>query len=130
MSQSIVEAAEAAGETYDGILPAEILSEDYELSPIEYFSNLLPILDNDISGYLYDLLCGHEVGHALYTPEEGIRKALELKLSMSLMNVLEDSRIERKIKNKYPGIRASFVPVEVDAELIAEIDEAAAEVEF
>ena len=69
----------------------------------------LPILDNDISGYLYDLLCGHEVGHALYTPEEGIRKALELKLSMSLMNVLEDSRIERKIKNKYPGIRASFV---------------------
>ena len=69
----------------------------------------LPILDNNISGYLYDLLCGHEVGHALYTPEEGIRKALELKLSMSLMNVLEDSRIERKIKNKYPGIRASFV---------------------
>ena len=25
------------------------------------------------------------------------------------MNVLEDSRIERKIKNKYPGIRSSFV---------------------
>ena len=69
----------------------------------------LPILDNNISGYLYDLLCGHEVGHALYTPEDGIRKALELKLPMSLMNVLEDSRIERKIKNKYPGIRASFV---------------------
>ena len=47
LTKSIVEAAEAAGETYDGILPAEILSEDYELSPIEYFSNLLPILDNE-----------------------------------------------------------------------------------
>jgi hypothetical protein len=28
---------------------------------------------------------------------------------MSVMNVLEDSRIERKIKNKYPGIRQSFI---------------------
>jgi hypothetical protein len=70
---------------------------------------ILPILDNNISPYLYDLFCGHEVGHALYTPEDGTLKATALKLSKSLMNVLEDSRIERKIKNKYPGIRASFV---------------------
>ena len=69
----------------------------------------LPILDKNISGYLYDLFVAHEVGHALYTPEEGMKKAIELNLNMSLMNVLEDSRIERKIKNKYPGVRASFV---------------------
>jgi len=70
---------------------------------------ILPILDRNISGYLYDLLVGHEVGHALYTPEEGMEKAQEEGINMSLMNVLEDSRIERKIKHKYPGIRASFI---------------------
>jgi hypothetical protein len=69
----------------------------------------LPILDKNISGYLYDLFVAHEVGHALYTPEEGMKKAIDLNLNMSLMNVLEDSRIERKIKYKYPGVRASFV---------------------
>jgi hypothetical protein len=69
----------------------------------------VPILDKNISGYLYDLFMGHEVGHALYTPLSGMRKAAEEKLSMSIVNVIEDSRIERKIKNKYPGIRSSFV---------------------
>jgi hypothetical protein len=69
----------------------------------------IPTLDKNISGYLYDLFLGHEVGHALYTPLEGMTKAYEAKIPMSIMNVLEDSRIERKIKNKYPGIRTSFV---------------------
>ena len=69
----------------------------------------VPVLDKNISGYLYDLFLGHEVGHALYTPLDGIYKAKDLGLSLSVMNVLEDCRIERKIKNKYPGVRASFV---------------------
>jgi hypothetical protein len=69
----------------------------------------VPVLDKSISGYLYDLFMGHEVGHALYTPLEGMMRAHEEKIPMSVMNVLEDSRIERKIKNKYPGIRSSFV---------------------
>lgn len=69
----------------------------------------VPVLDKNISGYLYDLFMGHEVGHALYTPLSGMEEAYEQKIPMSIMNVLEDSRIERKIKNKYPGIRSSFV---------------------
>jgi hypothetical protein len=69
----------------------------------------VPILDKNISGYLYDLFMGHEVGHALYTPLEGMTRAYEEKIPMGIMNVLEDSRIERKVKNKYPGIRSSFI---------------------
>jgi len=69
----------------------------------------VPTLDDNISGYLYDLFLGHEVGHALYTPMEGLRKALELGIPNSISNVVEDARIERKIKYKYPGIRSSFV---------------------
>jgi len=69
----------------------------------------VPTLDDNLSSYLYDLFFGHEVGHALYTPMEGLRKAAELKIPKSISNVLEDVRIEKKIKTKYPGIRASFI---------------------
>ena len=69
----------------------------------------LPILDSKISPFLYDLFLGHEVGHALHTPLDGMMKAKEEGISLSVANVVEDSRIERKIKNKYPGIRTSFV---------------------
>ena len=69
----------------------------------------IPVLDKNISGWLYDLLVGHEVGHALWTSEEDFAKGRETKLSKSVLNVIEDARIERKIKNKYPGIRLSFV---------------------
>jgi hypothetical protein len=69
----------------------------------------LPILDSKISPFLYDLFLGHEVGHALHTPLDGMMKAKEEGVSLSVANVVEDSRIERKIKNKYPGIRVSFV---------------------
>ena len=69
----------------------------------------VPILGDTVTSDQYDLFMGHEVGHALYTPLDGMKRAMELKLSMSVMNVLEDSRIERKIKLKYPGIRQCFI---------------------
>ena len=69
----------------------------------------VPILDSNLSGDLYDLFIGHEVGHALWTEVEGMKKAKSDKVNMSVLNVVEDSRIERKIKTKYPGIKSSFV---------------------
>ena len=70
---------------------------------------VIPQLDKSISGYLYDLFVGHEVGHALYTPLDGLMQARDEKIPQAITNVVEDSRIERKIKNKYPGLRGSFV---------------------
>jgi len=69
----------------------------------------VPILNDTVTSDQYDLFMGHEVGHALYTPLDGLKRASELNYSMSVMNVLEDSRIERKIKIKYPGIRQCFI---------------------
>jgi hypothetical protein len=69
----------------------------------------VPILDKNVPAYTYDLFMGHEVGHALYTPFEGWASALTENLNKAILNVVEDSRIERKIKYKYPGIRNSFV---------------------
>jgi len=70
---------------------------------------ILPILSEELSSWLYDLFCGHEVGHALYTPEEGWHDSVvDLKIPKSILNVTEDARIEKLIKRKYPGLRVSF----------------------
>ena len=69
----------------------------------------LPIW-KEMSGSLYDLMVLHEVGHALYTPEDGWHESASDKGSgyKSFLNVVEDARIERKIKDKYPGGRRAF----------------------
>ena len=74
----------------------------------------IPVLDKNISGYLYDLFVGHEVGHALYTPESGLIRARDLKIPQSISNVIEDVRIEKKVKYKYPGLRSSFTKAYVE----------------
>jgi len=59
---------------------------------------------------VYDLLVGHEVGHALYTPYEGIHSSNEeIKgCPRDYINVVEDARIERKIRETYPGLIRTF----------------------
>ena len=69
----------------------------------------VPVLDKNISPQLYDLFMGHEVGHALYTPLDGLMRVVELNIPRSIANVIEDHRIEKRIKNKYPGIRKPFI---------------------
>ena len=70
----------------------------------------VPILNGDLSPQLYDLLLGHEVGHALETPAEGWHDSIvEHKVNKSILNVCEDVRIEKKIKRRFPGLKPSFV---------------------
>lgn len=74
----------------------------------------------NMSSNLYDMLIGHEVAHALWTPgdlaEDGEHLAAAVEIdpdcpmrAMGYLNVVEDARIERLIKDKYPGIRRDFV---------------------
>jgi hypothetical protein len=63
---------------------------------------MLPIWKN-ASATVYDLLVGHEVGHALYTPDQDYDGAPK-----DFVNVLEDARIEKLMKRQYPGLRKSF----------------------
>ena len=64
----------------------------------------------DMGKDVYDLLIGHEVGHALETPLEGWHESLTtLKgCPKSYLNVIEDARIERKVQSRYPGLVGSF----------------------
>jgi hypothetical protein len=65
----------------------------------------------DMSGDLYDLLMGHEVGHALDTPSDGWHDAVHAmgKNYKGFLNVVEDARIEKRQKRRYPGLRSSFI---------------------
>ena len=70
---------------------------------------------------VYDMLIGHEISHALHTPCDGWRNSIN-KISGTTdassrawqtaslyLNVVEDARIERLIKDKFPGFKRDFV---------------------
>ena len=63
----------------------------------------LPIWEK-ASNYVYDMLVGHEVGHALFTPNVDPPK----HVPHQFLNVCEDARIEKLMKRKYLGIAKSF----------------------
>ena len=65
---------------------------------------------NDMTPEMEDLLIGHEVGHALDTPREYGNEDLQNygKGFKGFLNVVEDARIERRIKDRYPGLKRSF----------------------
>lgn len=97
------------------LLAEENLTVQHRQTPTAYFdvksrTLVCPIL-KEMSSELYDLLMGHEVGHALFTPPEGWHQAVSVKDKpgfKSFLNIVEDARIERFIKDKFPGIRSSF----------------------
>jgi len=65
----------------------------------------LPIM-NDTTPEMTDLLVGHEVGHALDTPQSYVESAKAGGSAFStFLNVIEDARIERRMKDRYPGLR-------------------------
>jgi cobalamin biosynthesis protein CobT len=75
----------------------------------------------DMSGDLYDLLMGHEISHALNTPEDGWHDSIvyaggnkkatpkEQQAFRNFLNVVEDARIEKLVKRQYPGLRKPMI---------------------
>ena len=97
------------------LLATENLTIEHKKIPTASFDPKNRVLNcpiwQDMSGSLYDLLMGHEVGHALFTPAQGWHDAAS---SMGpkfkgFLNVVEDARIEKKIQRKYPGLKYSFM---------------------
>ena len=66
----------------------------------------------DMDDALYDMLVGHEVSHALNTPADGWQEFVgngpKSSMRHMFVNVVEDARIERMIKAKFPGLRRDF----------------------
>ena len=63
----------------------------------------LPIWKDEISKVEEELMVCHEIGHALWTSMNMINKAEARGLNASFVNILEDARIEKFVKRKYPG---------------------------
>jgi len=76
----------------------------------------LPVWES-MSDSLYDMLVGHEVAHALWTPFENRKQFMSdieyvgsnFDVAKDFINIVEDARIERNIKAKYPGLKRDFV---------------------
>ena len=64
---------------------------------------ILPVWEK-ASNAVYDMLVGHEVGHALFTPNEDPPEGIP----HNFLNVCEDARIEKLMKRKYMGLAKSF----------------------
>ena len=56
------------------------------------------------SNFVYDMLVGHEVGHALFTPDQDPPKGIP----HTYLNIVEDARIEKLMKRKYLGLGKTF----------------------
>ena len=68
----------------------------------------LPVWDR-ASETVYDMLVAHEVGHALYTPNREWFFEPEFKtIPHDYVNVVEDARIEKLIKQRYRGLNRDF----------------------
>ena len=99
------------------LLASEDISVEQRELPTAYFDVKnrvlgLPLWASE-SKDVHDLLVGHEVGHALYTPVDFAKIVDEVdtdnaKAVLSYHNVVEDIRIEKKIKSKFPGLKRNF----------------------
>ena len=67
----------------------------------------LPIFKEQ-SGDVYDMLIAHECSHALFTPYEEWEGITNSELR-SYVNVIEDTRIDKLIQAKYPGVVRNYM---------------------
>ena len=93
------------------LLATENLVVEHKQTPTAYFNVdtrvlVLPKWDK-ASDVVYDMLVGHEVGHALFTPNVDFTE--QVSCPRDYVNVIEDARIEKLMKRKYPGLKKSFV---------------------
>ena len=92
-------------------LATENLIIEHKKVPTAYFDVNRRVLTlpnwEKASAIVYDLLVGHEVGHALFT--DNIDWTVEYPdVPKDFINVLEDVRVERLMKKKYPGLSRTF----------------------
>ena len=92
--------------------PVETASFDVESRVLT-----LPMWD-DMTNELYDMLVGHEVAHALFTPNgaKSLMRSIQSidpdertwNIVKSYLNIVEDARIERLMQDRFPGLVSDF----------------------
>ena len=97
------------------LLASENITVEHRNTQTAYFDTKNRVMTlpawKEMSPALYDLLLGHETGHALYTPPQGWHDKVTDKTRKgfkTFLNVVEDVRIEKRIQEKFPGLKVSF----------------------
>jgi cobalamin biosynthesis protein CobT len=78
---------------------------EYHGTTLEVKRVNLPYIPEDASDQLLDATQGfldHEVGHILFTEQKFVKKAAKLQVH-SLHNMIEDTYVERKMGERFPG---------------------------
>lgn len=120
---SATRTAQASTDALARLLATENIRVEHQPVPTAMFDTVsrtlvLPVWKG-MSQDLYDMLVGHEVGHALWTPacSDTVKSAIDRiraagapndAWAKSILNIVEDARIERLIKEKFPGLRRNF----------------------
>ncbi len=100
-----------AKSTFAKLLASENLIIQHKQVPTASFNPksrvlTLPIFKKGISEEVLTLLCAHEVGHALYTPD--VPEVLKDRKFFPYANIVEDVRVEKLIKRKFAGLVRTF----------------------
>lgn len=81
-------------------------SKKVDTAMFDAVNRVLTLPDWDTTDLVYEMLIGHETGHAIYTPHVDPSKISDLPADF--INVVEDVRIEKRMKDRYPGMRRTF----------------------
>ena len=91
----------------------EVLENQVQTASFDVKDRILTIpifKEEHKSKYVYDMLVGHEVSHALHTPSNGWMNMKDrTKEFRSFVNVIEDARIDKLIQKKYPGLTNDYL---------------------
>ena len=97
-----------------------IFDKKAKTASMDVKSRVLTVPDwSDMTQEAYDLFLSHEVSHALHTPPEGMEQFIDSVVGKTAsnddksraamyLNIVEDARIERLIKEKYAGLRSDY----------------------
>jgi hypothetical protein len=81
---------------------------NYETAYFDVDKRVLGLpLWKDMGKDVFDMLVGHEIAHALFTPTD-FHTFMSEGIPHSWLNIVEDVRIEKLVLRKYPGLVGNF----------------------
>jgi len=113
-----------AHSVFSRLLAAEdvtVLHTDDPTASFDVVKRVLRLPRWDVSDTVYSWLIVHEVGHALLTPPDELHTAImskekwERPIFAQVLNVVEDVRVDRRQKRKFPGVKTWYAAAAEEA---------------
>lgn len=87
-----------------------VVEDNVQTASFDVEKRILTLPRLDVSDEVNNLFVAHEVAHALWTSLEDVKNTdFKSDAFHSYVNIVEDARIEKLIKKRYPGVRRDFI---------------------